>query len=349
MIAIFIAVFFTTYCLQAEQFGLREKLGFMVISVAISTKQAMQKYLTPKEHAKILGVPPVYSLNFMWINKQRKEEQKTLAPEAINKNLVSNLVGWTGVNPDAQSINLWYDSVMTTPEQLENTKKEISSYQLSYGPAITLKDIRDLQEVKDNPEVFSTKAPVFFRVDLLRVIAAYDTLIHTDKKRPTAFVYADLDVPPVPQKKLFDIVDMANLRRYGIVMAKGNTKSGGYYENSFQMIANKEKALMALQTALIKPCIKYAYKKIAQHVFSKELPYHPLFDTERVWRKYKDTFRYLYVLKRLGTLSIVDNVFEPNKRMPVWWEQKHLMWMPLKEVSMPEREGAYIGRSLPDE
>jgi hypothetical protein len=327
---------------------------------------------------------PEYDLNFMWINKQKKEEQKTLAPEAINKDLIRHIARWAQVNPKAKQVNLWYDSAMETPQAIENTKKEIIA-ESAYNPktpAIILKDIRDLPEVKEHPEVFSDKIPVFFRVDLLRAIATHDTLSNTADKKTTAFVYADLDLPPTPEQKIFDAYDLINLRNYGMVMAQDPTRT---YENSFQITSNNKNLLEALQTAVIKPNIHYAQGLLSQRPSDK--PYQLLTDPnhyihERIYTSYPGMFKYLYTLKNMGALNLLDSgeiykkelhgvtpfikstipfmqkiipsireenmVFTAYPGMPYWPGNEYKTWMPVKSVPIIKKEGTYRKRSMPE-
>jgi hypothetical protein len=338
--------------------NLKSKLHTMVS--LFRSPQLTQQIVLP-----IKDIPPTpeYSLNFMWINKQRKEQQKTLAPENINKNLVPRLIQWARLNPKAKNVNLWYDSAMTTPDAIENTKKEISDHYtpLAKGPTLTLKDVRDLPEVKAHPELFSEKTSVFFRTDLLRPIAAYEALAGTDRKKPAAFVYADLDIIPLPQHKLLSFYDILELKKYGIVMARGDPYG---YENSFQIFGNKKKALDAVQNALIKPQIQVAYDSLSN-------PYYDIGDlAEKVYQGYGNMFNYLFFLKGMGNFMQwqksgtkiytraqddikppINNLkFVPNAGMPKWpGNQTSIPWVPTKKApaSSPMEE-SYFERSQPD-
>jgi hypothetical protein len=251
---------------------------------------------------------------------------------------------------------------MTVPTAIENTQKEINDYYRTHsikGPTITLKDVRDLPEVKAHPEVFSDKTSVFFRTDLLRPVAAYKTLINIDKKEPTAFVYADLDIAPLPQNKLLNLIDLINLKKYGLVVAHSETAFG--YENSFQIFGNKRKTLNAIQAALIKPQIQDAYSVLSDPT----LPIGYL--SGQVYAGYRPMFSYLYFLKGMGSFKSGTEIYGQNKqnieplihdyanlefvptgRMPYRPGYESGEWKPTKKVPLPNVGGKYWERSQPD-
>ena len=92
---------------------------------------------------------------------------------------------------------------------------------------VCLRDIRDLNYVKANPDIFSDRLKcTFLKVDLLRVIMA----ISGGDIQSKAIVYTDFDIPPIPNEKLFDRETMRQMD--GLVLAKGPDHSFFILENS---------------------------------------------------------------------------------------------------------------------
>jgi hypothetical protein len=127
--------------------------------------------------------------------------------------------------------------------------------------------------------------PVYFRVDLLRVIAAYRSLIHNENEY---FVYADLDVMPLSEREIFDKKTKQKLKDFGIVMARDYMFN---FENSFQITSKNDLLLKAMKTVLIDVSIEQGIKRegyadLAQAVFTN----------------YPTMFHYFYHLQGWGRL-----------------------------------------------
>lgn len=198
--------------------------------------------------------PYAYSINLMWVNRKFEPNQKYIHPSAnleeLEKNLLNTVYRWAESNPQA-TVHVWYDSAFLTPEAIQNTQAAIVSYRATHPDSahIQLKDVRELAHVKENPEIFSDKTPVFFRVDLLRVIETVDVL--TQSEQLTYFVYTDLDAQPMTKDELFDKETLLNLKKYGIITSV-NTFYGWGYENSFHIMSNQKPHLFtAVNHALI--------------------------------------------------------------------------------------------------
>lgn len=96
---------------------------------------------------------------------------------------------------------------------------------------IQFKDVRSIDIVNLNPRVFSENVPVYFRVDLLRAIAADHIL---KSKETEYFVYGDIDMEPLSANELFDKRTVNFLKDFGFVMAKGGHLG---FENGFQILS----------------------------------------------------------------------------------------------------------------
>lgn len=197
------------------------------------------------------------TVNFMWIHSQN--EQDVVAPETFNRhfrevnkviriNILSRLDGWAEFYPQ---VNLWYDSAMISPELKDDAvtqMRELISTKCRNADRISLKDIRDLNIVRQNEHAFNQDMPMYFRVDLLRVVAMYTTL---EQSSPNSFfMYSDLSLKPHSPDEILTDQTIQHLHNYGIVMAKtGDTR---VYENSFQIIGNNQpNILRAINHAII--------------------------------------------------------------------------------------------------
>ncbi len=131
-----------------------------------------------------------YSVNLMWINSS-KNSGSTIASNRgtsrFNDVVIQPAVKWAKANPQAQVV-LWYDSVHTTEEAVANSKKILEEHKMSN---IQLRDVREIPCVKNNPDIFTSEVPIYFRVDLLKLII----LLHSiDHDHCDAAVFSDLEV-----------------------------------------------------------------------------------------------------------------------------------------------------------
>ncbi len=173
-----------------------------------------------------------YSINTMWINKRLIADQKYIFPDSvIAKGLLDNFKKWREGN-QKYPIYFWFDSTMTTPEQVANTHQLL-------GPNIELKDIRSIKAVEENSDVFGENVNVWSRVDLLKHIIGEHLLL--SQKEPSIFVFADLDIIPESiedemNKKLTDLYTQKIYTKLDILRTVGlldNVK-----ENNFMMFSN---------------------------------------------------------------------------------------------------------------
>lgn len=154
-----------------------------------------------------------YSINFMWINKSLKPEQEYIYPKNdLSNPFLQPIYNWAAKNPKA-NINIWFDCELTTKNAINKTNDLISTTQ-----KIRLRDVRTIPIVKENLEVFSEKTPVYFRVDLLRVIAMLQILTQTNECEYA--VYADLDMKSITKKEIFTENTKGLLKYDGIVLAQ---------------------------------------------------------------------------------------------------------------------------------
>jgi hypothetical protein len=188
--------------------------------------------------------PPVradqYSINLMWINKSEiSADQEFLfgngsTPEQqkldFQKKFIVPVSEWAKANPGS-SINIWVDGELATAEAIERSSQALQeALKGTLHGDFHFRDVRSIPIVSKFAGVFESSMPIYFRVDLLRAIAADYVL---KRKETKYFVYGDLDVTPLSGDQLFDNRTVSFLDDFGIVMAKGGFLG---FENSFQIL-----------------------------------------------------------------------------------------------------------------
>lgn len=242
-----------------------------------------------------------YTINVMWLNKDLKVEEPYLIQpkdKLIREKYISAPCIWAIKNPES-TVQFWYDSELASQDAIGRTKNAIDARMRSCPKSapIIFRDIRGLQHVKDNPEVFSSKTPVYFRADLTRVIAGYEEV----QKTKSNFVYADFDVKPMRKDDLFDDVTKRQLASYGMVMTATAEDCLQKYENSFYILSpNEQNMLKSLKLTIIDLNIQRAsYSLNSFYRYFMTIP-HP----ETVYRSFPATYAYLYHLQGLGILKV---------------------------------------------
>jgi hypothetical protein len=186
-----------------------------------------------------------FSINMMWISRElnpknefigglitrEEKEFQNIYPEQIAK--------WMVLNPRT-NINLWYDSTMCTQEQIKNTGMYIGVYLdkvKSIGISIGkfyMRNIQDLDTVRQYPIIAGVDWPIYSRVDLLKLITAYETQIANNRKNiKSAFVYTDYTINPHSIRRVYKY----GIPSDGFVGLKGNSSSIGF-ENSYMIFGS---------------------------------------------------------------------------------------------------------------
>ncbi len=200
------------------------------------------------EPADIPVTPEQYSINLMWINKNKIPIDQELLfgdgtsleqrEQDFQERFIKPVSKWAKASPGSR-INIWVDGEMATSDAIKNSCAALlkSLEGTSHG-TIQFRDVRSIEVVSSHLEVFSEKMPVYFRVDLLRAIAADHTL---RKKETKFFVYCDIDMKPLTRQELFDNRTVNFLDDYGFVMAKGGCLG---FENGFQILSGENEQFM---------------------------------------------------------------------------------------------------------
>ncbi len=229
-----------------------------------------------------VSLPINYSIHLMWINKDNNQKQPYIYPSDKEYKALKQ---WSLANPEA-SLCLWYDSVMNHQPAIDNTRILIN-HEMEKNKnkiaRIELRDIRELAYVKKYADVFSSQMPIYFRVDLLRAIIAYETI----KQYPNIyFVYADLDVKPLNKTHIFDQETLKTLAKYKYVMAHENNRLG--FENSFQIFTYEPALIKSMKEMLIKANILRAQNFLLD-VQDKQKNRTP-FNHDAVWQMHEKGF-----------------------------------------------------------
>lgn len=216
--------------------------------------------LTSYENAKKNPhpVPNDYSINLMWINSTLDEIHpfisNHLSEEDFLKGCLNKAKAWKESNPDAE-VNLWYDSHFVTPAALETTKLLLQKkFQEDKSYKINLRDIREIDMVANNPDVFTDFIPIYFRVDLMKFIICVDGIESEGKE---AVIFSDLEVGDsrkiygksterMTKEELFTDVIMEKLMRIGI-QACEDKGIGSKLENQFFQVINKPDTINAIK------------------------------------------------------------------------------------------------------
>lgn len=218
-----------------------------------------------------------YSVNLMWINRSLVPTQKYLfsdqTEEGFRKNCLNVIMEWVKKSDEQVIINFWYDSKYTPEEAVQNTKGAIQGEMENLREPhakVEFHDIRNLELVQKNEEVFSDKMPVYFRADILRLIVG-DAL--AQKKQTRYIVYSDLNIPPLSKGQLFDAQTLENLDNFGVVLARnenGDINGMSIYENAFYILdTHNENMVYATRFALIDMNIERA-KYVLAHGYPGE-------------------------------------------------------------------------------
>lgn len=271
---------------------------------AVGSVTAGTGYLLKQQYDREQELP--YTINLMWINRDL-QTQKSLfqdKEDAFAQSCLSNVYTWATCNPKS-TINLWFDSTLTSEHAVKHTQSIIAEHMKKYPRAapIILKDIRELAHVEKHPDVFSNKTPVYFRADLLRVVAGLETVRRS--KRNNCFVYADFDVTPMNQKDLFDETTLKNLKKYGLVMTAGGHLG---FENSFYMLSSQASNMQkALALMIVDLNTQRAYNGLRGKIYNLNNrrtrdPMEPL--QQIVYDSYPSMFEYFYHLEKMGILKV---------------------------------------------
>lgn len=178
-----------------------------------------------------------YCINLMWINAEKNKDSTFIAngktESTFKTDIITPVIEWAKANPEA-TINLWYDSAHTTENAIKKTNDSLKDQLEKAGVLnVKMRDVRDIPCVKNNPDIFTEGIPIYFRVDLLKLIV----LLHAiaDENADSA-IFSDLEVGDLRPSKdrmnkeeLFTPEVRDGLNRIGLVTNKNDIRR----ENQF--------------------------------------------------------------------------------------------------------------------
>jgi len=194
-----------------------------------------------------------YSINLMWINKVKQDEQQYIhnaktKDELVDKFLTS-AIKWSKAN-DTADVNIWYDSTVSTVQSIQNTKAVLNELgNLDGSNNLRFRDIRDIEIVTQNQNLFTSKIPFYFRIDIFKMIICLHSLKNDLKD---AVIFSDTgvgdyrnDQSRMNKDELFDQESMEKLEKCGILLNGGLRP-----ENQFIQMINDTTAITALTYAI---------------------------------------------------------------------------------------------------
>lgn len=181
-----------------------------------------------QEQSELETMPNNHTINIMWLN-QKASSNQYVYPDKVANQISDYVSNWTRENPGIE-ITLWYDSQTTTPEQVSNTEHAFSNQS---GLTLRLHDIRRIPIVRENPDIFSSLIPIYFKIDILKMMICLDQ-IEKDPKVQYAF-FSDIDVEAKPLKSLCEEYQDAPF-----AMNKGDVGT----ENQFVRINGHDKIMI---------------------------------------------------------------------------------------------------------
>ncbi len=193
-----------------------------------------------------------YSINLMWINS-KKSSGLTIASNkdagSFGREIIQPVIKWAKANPEAK-VYLWYDSMHTTGEAVTNSREILERALAENGVSnAELRDIREIPGVKNNPDIFTPMIPIYFRVDILKLLIILDSV---ERDKCDAAVFSDLEVGDkrpsrdrMSKQELFNSEVCDFFRTTGLVMGEDEFK--GKTENQFIQLYRNPHMLDALR------------------------------------------------------------------------------------------------------
>jgi hypothetical protein len=228
--------------------------------------------------------------------------------------------------------------ILKTPEKaVENTTLYFKEKANNDHSPIILKDVQTLkwaQRIKElksqgtdqeaqekNKKIIDDN--IYFWADLVRAMVADE---FAQEKETDYIAYADLNVPPLSGKELFDEDTLTKLKEYGLVMAvnhSGQMEADFKFENGFFILdPNNESMLQAQRLGLIELNIKrleylsnraklYDMFRLEKGGYSKNNEQGAIFQKdifpEAVWMSYPPVFYYYNYLQMKGDFSKLED------------------------------------------
>lgn len=199
-----------------------------------------------------------YSIHLMWVNKTLNPDQEYIAPAQDKNELLTKIfmpaIKWAEANPEAE-VCFWYDGVHTTQSAVKKShlvlEEALTQRKFSH---IKLRDVREIPLVSQNADTFSQYLPVYFRVDLLKMIIITDSIV---REGNDSAIFTDLEVGDkridqfrMGKDELFEPFIMEQLISHGLLL-NSYEKNKTRIENQFIQLVRNPKMIEAIKHTVV--------------------------------------------------------------------------------------------------
>jgi hypothetical protein len=219
------------------------------------------------------------TIHLLWINAVPNEKQEYIFPTIWERgnekiDMIGRIIEWARNYP---AVVVWYDARSLAKGQLQKTRSVLAERAKSLDEnilnKIRIRSINNLQIINDNPDTIQTppreRRNLYFDLDLMRVIASYETLMNPDNKlKGERYVlYTDFSLNPesFSKDKVLTEEAVSTLNKFGIIQGKSKTRA---YENSFHIWSNRPHLLKAIKLAIID--VNINRKRNAAHYYPQD-------------------------------------------------------------------------------
>lgn len=278
---------------------MRHILMFMKMNLFLLCLFVMPFPLCASPQETVFSYEKPFSINLTWVNNRCDLDQPFIFPcrdeEELKSAYVTPALTWAQMNPDENcTVNIWYDGALLGAHAVQNTRAFVDAQDTTAPHAkIAYRDFRDIPFVRENAHAFEERVPVYFRADLLRLVAALHDLA---SDLTSCFIFANCNFPPIGTTDLFDPETQELLSLFGHVFSDQGVLG---YENSFFMLT---KDCPEMITALKRGVVFYNTQRAKSLTMS---PYYqrlvfaddPTCDVcQSVFSSYRRAFFYCYAL-----------------------------------------------------
>lgn len=176
-------------------------------------------------------------VNLIWLSKGKVGKNQFVFPTEREKLEVAPYIeDWV---KNGYKVKFWYDSTVSTQNQVNETLKLFSSITDDLGvdsKRLKLVDIWTVPSVQKRKKFFLNSegnVPIYFRADMIRLmISSYQI---SDKGNANYSLYADMNVKAVPISDLIASDHQELKKHIGMVVARGGVKLG--MKNAFHIFS----------------------------------------------------------------------------------------------------------------
>lgn len=175
----------------------------------------------------------------MWINKSWNRDAEYLFVNEKQTNTVMECAAkWQAKNPQG-TVNVWYDDSYSTEKTKERALEQLRMLK-EKDPKLQSMNIVPLSKIpfiKENPDLFSHQMPLYFRIDLLKLmICTHEASQSTNHSA----IFTDISsIKPAKKERLFNSTDLKTLDKHGVLT--------NALENQFIQVKGDKRTLAVLK------------------------------------------------------------------------------------------------------